>query len=96
MNQYRVPLISKIKGVTKRILKSLVVGRLIYPVVQKAYRSYAIPMRRRRLHKFGYEGYVSTEYEGNRWILPGNEIPEKEQVTAHQKHIQGIIKELEA
>ncbi|MCR5082745.1 MAG: sugar phosphate isomerase/epimerase [Parasporobacterium sp.] len=48
------------------------------------------------LHIFGYEGYVSTEYEGNRWILPGNEIPEKEQVMAHQKHIQGIIKELEA
>lgn len=47
------------------------------------------------LHKHGYNGYVSTEYEGNRWILPDHEIPEKEQVAAHQKLIQKLIKEIE-
>ncbi|MBB5263346.1 sugar phosphate isomerase/epimerase [Catenibacillus scindens] len=47
------------------------------------------------LHKHGYNGYVSTEYEGNRWVLPDHEIPEKEQVAAHQKLIQKLIKEIE-
>ena len=47
------------------------------------------------LHDHGYEGYVSTEYEGNRWTLPGQPIPEKEQVAAHQKLIQRLIKEIE-
>lgn len=50
----------------------------------------------RYLHNCNYEGYVSTEYEGNRWILPDLEIPEKEQVTAHQKLIQGLIKKIES
>ena len=43
-----------------------------------------------RLHN--YDGYVSTEYEGNRWILPDLEIPDKEQVAAHQKMIQRLLK----
>lgn len=47
------------------------------------------------LHEHGYNGYVSTEYEGNRWVLPGNPIPEKEQVAAHQKLIQRLIREIE-
>lgn len=47
------------------------------------------------LHKHGYNGYVSTEYEGNRWVLPDLEIPEKQQVAAHQKLIQKLIKEIE-
>ncbi len=47
------------------------------------------------LHKHGYNGYVSTEYEGNRWVLPDHEIPEKEQVAAHQKLIQKLIKDIE-
>lgn len=47
------------------------------------------------LHDHGYNGYVSTEYEGNRWVLPDHEIPEKEQVAAHQKMIQRYIKEIE-
>lgn len=47
------------------------------------------------LHKNHYEGYVSTEYEGNRWVLPGQPIPEKEQVAAHQKLVQKLIKEIE-
>ena len=47
------------------------------------------------LHDHGYNGYVSTEYEGNRWVLPDHEIPEVQQVTAHQKMIQRYIKEIE-
>ncbi len=47
------------------------------------------------LHDHGYNGYVSTEYEGNRWVLPDQEIPELQQVTAHQKLIQRLIKEIE-
>ncbi len=47
------------------------------------------------LHDHGYDGYVSTEYEGNRWVLPGQPIPEIEQVTAHQKMIKRLIKEIE-
>ena len=47
------------------------------------------------LHDHGYNGYVSTEYEGNRWVLPDHEIPEVEQVIAHQKMIKRLIKEIE-
>lgn len=47
-----------------------------------------------KLHN--YDGYVSTEYEGNRWILPDLEIPDKEQVAAHQKLIQRLLREIEA
>lgn len=47
------------------------------------------------LHDNNYDGYVSTEYEGNRWVLPDLEIPEIEQVTAHQKMIQRHIREIE-
>ncbi len=43
------------------------------------------------LHGKGYDGYVSTEYEGNRWTLPGEEIVEKEQVKMHQKHIRECL-----
>ena len=47
------------------------------------------------LHKHGYNGYVSTEYEGNRWVLPDHEIPEVQQVIAHQKLVQKLIREIE-
>ena len=47
------------------------------------------------LHEVGYEGYVSTEYEGNRWILSGHPMIEKEQVKAHQALIKRLIKEIE-
>ncbi|MDF2672934.1 MAG: sugar phosphate isomerase/epimerase [Clostridiales bacterium] len=47
------------------------------------------------LHDKGYDGYVSTEYEGNRWVLPGNPMVEKEQVIAHEKLIRQAIKEIE-
>lgn len=47
------------------------------------------------LHRHDYDGYVATEYEGNRWILPDREIPERQQVEAHQKLIQRLIKEIQ-
>ncbi len=47
------------------------------------------------LHEKGYDGYVSTEYEGNRWVLPGHPMVEKEQVLAHQALIRNVIKDLE-
>ena len=47
------------------------------------------------LHEHNYSGYVSTEYEGNRWVKPGEYIPEKEQVAAHQKLIQNLIRKYE-
>lgn len=47
------------------------------------------------LHDHNYDGYVSTEYEGNRWVLPDHEIPEVQQVAAHQKLIQKLIREIE-
>lgn len=47
------------------------------------------------LHDHNYNGYVATEYEGNRWIMPDTEIPDKEAVSAHQKLIQNLIKEIE-
>lgn len=47
------------------------------------------------LHKKGYDGYVSTEYEGNRWTLPGLPTVEKEQVIAHQKYIHECLKKIQ-
>ncbi len=47
------------------------------------------------LHEKGYEGYVSTEYEGNRFTLPGKPYVEKEQVIAHQAYIQKCLKEIQ-
>lgn len=47
------------------------------------------------LHEKEYDGYVSTEYEGNRWTLPGLPTIEKEQVIAHQKYIRACLKEIQ-
>lgn len=47
------------------------------------------------LHSHGYDGYVATEYEGNRWVLPGEEIPEKEQVAKHQALLKKYLKEIQ-
>ncbi len=47
------------------------------------------------LHAHNYNGYVSTEYEGNRWVLPDHPIPDKEQVAAHVKQVQGLIQKYE-
>lgn len=47
------------------------------------------------LHDNKYDGYVSTEYEGNRWTLPGHPMMEKDQIQAHQTMIRKVIKEIE-
>lgn len=47
------------------------------------------------LHEHNYDGYVATEYEGNRFTLPGKPVVEKEQVAAHQKYIRQCLKEIE-
>lgn len=48
------------------------------------------------LHDKGYDGYVATEYEGNRWILPGHPMVEKEQVAQHQLMLRQYINEIES
>ena len=47
------------------------------------------------LHDHDYDGYVATEYEGNRWTAPGKPMQEKEQVIAHQKYIRECLKEIQ-
>ena len=47
------------------------------------------------LHDHGYDGYVSTEYEGNRWTLPGHPTTEKEQVLLHQRYIRACLKDIQ-
>lgn len=47
------------------------------------------------LHEKGYDGYVATEYEGNRWTIPGQPTVEKEEVIAHQKYIRACLEEIQ-
>ncbi len=47
------------------------------------------------LDEKGYEGYISTEYEGNRFTLPTDEVKELEQVMKHQEMLKKYIEDLE-
>lgn len=47
------------------------------------------------LHNHDYNGYVATEYEGNRFTLPGTPIMEKQQVIANQKYLHDCLKEIQ-
>lgn len=47
------------------------------------------------LHDRGYDGYVATEYEGNRFTLPGEPMAEKQQVAAQLKYIEKCLKEIQ-
>ena len=47
------------------------------------------------LHDHDYDGYVSTEYEGNRWTRPGAPMVGNEQVIALQKYIRDCLKEIQ-
>lgn len=47
------------------------------------------------LHEKHYDGYVSTEYEGNRFVPAGEPMMEKEQVLAHQAYIRKCLKEIQ-
>ena len=68
----------------------------LYEMVDEG-KEYSIDYREilQYLHDHGYKGFVSTEYEGNRSVLPGQPNPEKEQVTAHQRHIMSILKDIQ-
>ena len=41
-----------------------------------------------------WSGYVSTEYEGNRWTLPGKPMQEKEQVRRNVAYVNKCISEI--
>ncbi|WP_099466945.1 sugar phosphate isomerase/epimerase family protein [Konateibacter massiliensis] len=45
------------------------------------------------LNEVGYEGYIATEYEGNRFALANEPIRDKENVTAHQEMLKRYIGE---
>ncbi len=47
------------------------------------------------LHDHDYDGYVATEYEGNRFTLPGHPMQEKEQVAAQLSYIRSCLKEIQ-
>lgn len=47
------------------------------------------------LHDHDYDGYVSTEYEGNRFTLPGTPMQEKKQVAMQQAYIEKCLKEIQ-
>ena len=47
------------------------------------------------LHDHDYDGYVATEYEGNRFTLPGHPMAEKEQVAAQLSYIHKCLDEIQ-
>ena len=47
------------------------------------------------LHEKDWDGYVSTEYEGNRFTIAGQPMREKQQVAAHQAYIRKCLKEIQ-
>ncbi|MBZ4670793.1 MAG: sugar phosphate isomerase [Oscillospiraceae bacterium] len=47
------------------------------------------------LHEHNYDGYVSTEYEGNRFRLPGKPMIEKEQVAKHLAYVKQCLEEIQ-
>lgn len=47
------------------------------------------------LHEHNYDGYVSTEYEGNRFTLAGHPMQEKNQVRMQQTYLRECLKEIQ-
>jgi sugar phosphate isomerase/epimerase len=47
------------------------------------------------LHDHDYDGYVCTEYEGNRFTLPGNPTVERQQVERNVRYVQQCLKEIQ-
>ncbi len=47
------------------------------------------------LHDHDYDGYVATEYEGNRFTLPGHPMAEKEQVAVQLSYIHKCLDEIQ-
>lgn len=47
------------------------------------------------LHNHDYDGYVSTEYEGNRFTLAGHPVQEKQQIAMQQAYLRKCLKEIQ-
>ncbi len=47
------------------------------------------------LHSKNYDGYVSTEYEGNRFTLAGQPMQEKKQVAMQQAYLKKCLQEIQ-
>ena len=47
------------------------------------------------LNSKGWNGYVSTEYEGNRFTLAGKPMQEKHQVALQQAYLKKCLKEIQ-
>lgn len=67
----------------------------IYEITDEGFE-YSIPYDEfvKYLDKNGYDGYIATEYEGNRFTIAGKPMMEKEQVVRHQKLLRKSIDEL--
>lgn len=50
-------MIQQLKVGLQNVLKNSGFGRVVYPKIQKCWRSVVIPLRRKRLHKFGYDAF---------------------------------------
>ena len=68
----------------------------IYEMTE-AGEEYSIPYAEivQYLSKKGYDGFISTEYEGNRFTLPGKPMMEKEQVRLHQICLKKCIESVQ-
>ena len=53
MESYKPTTVELTKELAKKVLKPFAIGRWVYPAIQRAYRAYAVPMKRRRLQKNG-------------------------------------------
>ena len=68
---YRKSWVLRFKDAARRMLKSSSgIGRMLYPLCQRAWRSYAIPRRCRRLQKYGAEALARLHR-----LMMGNSIP---------------------
>ena len=47
------------------------------------------------LHSKNYDGYVSTEYEGNRFTLAGHPMQEKQQIAMQQAYLKKCLQEIQ-
>lgn len=61
----------------------------------KAEEKYLLAERHTNAFGYEYDGYVCTEYEGNRFTLPGHPTVEREQVARNVKYVQQCLKEIQ-
>lgn len=62
-------MVQSLKVWIQNILKTSAIGRCVYPRMQKAWRAIVIPLRRKRLHRYGY-GALARLHE----LLTKNDI----------------------